>query len=109
MNAFGKTDKGLVRASNQDTFRIDIRENGLGFLVLCDGMGGARAGNIASVRAAERFMEQACTADPEQADTETLSRIAQRARLCHRRRENRTDDSGPFARGGDGAHRTAEQ
>ena len=79
MNAFGKTDKGLVRASNQDTFRIDIRENGLGFLVLCDGMGGARAGNIASVRAAERFMEQACTADPEQADTETLSRIAQRA------------------------------
>ena len=79
MNAFGKTDKGLIRASNQDTFRIDIKENGLGFLVLCDGMGGARAGNIASERAAERFMEQICSADPEQADTETLSQIIQQA------------------------------
>lgn len=79
MNAFGKTDKGLVRASNQDTFRIDIKENGLGFLVLCDGMGGARAGNIASQRAAECFMEQTGIADPQQADTETLAGIVEKA------------------------------
>ncbi|HIV68047.1 MAG TPA: Stp1/IreP family PP2C-type Ser/Thr phosphatase [Candidatus Butyricicoccus stercorigallinarum] len=79
MNAFGKTDTGLVRSSNQDTFRIDIADNGLGFLVLCDGMGGARAGNIASERAAERFMEQVRAADPEQTDTEALFQLAQQA------------------------------
>lgn len=79
MKAFGKTDKGLVRANNQDTFRIDIRENGLGFLVLCDGMGGARAGNIASERAADRFLEQIQTADAAQTDTDSLGNIVEQA------------------------------
>ena len=79
MNAYGKTDKGLVRANNQDTYRTAINENGLGFVVLCDGMGGARAGNIASDRAAERFMEHIQTADPAQADTDTLSQIVSQA------------------------------
>lgn len=55
MKAYGKTDCGLVRANNQDTFRVDIREE-IGFIVLCDGMGGAKAGNVASDKAAELFM-----------------------------------------------------
>lgn len=79
MKAFGKTDKGLVRANNQDTFRIDVRENGLGFIVLCDGMGGARAGNIASDRAADRFLEHIKTADAAQADTDSLANIVEEA------------------------------
>lgn len=79
MNAYGKTDKGLVRASNQDTFRIDITGDELGFLVLCDGMGGARAGNIASARAADRFMEQVRAADAGEKDTDALSRILEQA------------------------------
>ncbi|MGM9616058.1 Stp1/IreP family PP2C-type Ser/Thr phosphatase [Butyricicoccus sp.] len=79
MKAFGKTDKGLVRANNQDTFRIDVRENGLGFIVLCDGMGGARAGNIASDRAADRFLEHIKTADAALTDTESLANIVEEA------------------------------
>ena len=79
MKAFGKTDKGLVRANNQDTFRIDVRENGLGFIVLCDGMGGARAGNIASDRAADRFLEHIKTADAAQTDTDSLANIVEEA------------------------------
>ncbi|MCD8356348.1 MAG: Stp1/IreP family PP2C-type Ser/Thr phosphatase [Clostridia bacterium] len=82
MKAYGKTDKGLIRANNQDTFRIDIAENGLGFLVLCDGMGGARAGNIASDRAAERFLEQIKTADPAQTDTDSLAQTVEQAVVC---------------------------
>lgn len=79
MIAYGKTDKGLVRANNQDTFRIEIQENGLGFLVLCDGMGGARAGNIASARAAEQFLAHVKTADPLQTDRDTLGTIVDQA------------------------------
>ena len=79
MKAFGKTDKGLVRANNQDTFRIDVRENGLGFIVLCDGMGGARAGNIASDRAADRFLEHIKTADEAQTDTDSLANTVEEA------------------------------
>ncbi|MGN1030227.1 MAG: Stp1/IreP family PP2C-type Ser/Thr phosphatase [Butyricicoccaceae bacterium] len=56
MKAFGKTDKGLVRANNQDTFLIDDKRDDIMFIVLCDGMGGAKAGNIASAKAAELFM-----------------------------------------------------
>lgn len=79
MKAFGKTDKGLVRANNQDTFRIDVRENGLGFIVLCDGMGGARAGNIASDHAADRFLEHIQTADETQTDTDSLANTVEEA------------------------------
>lgn len=79
MNAYGKTDKGLVRANNQDTFRVDLREDGLGFLVLCDGMGGARAGNIASERAASRFMEHVQSLPPDQTDTGALAARVEQA------------------------------
>lgn len=79
MIAYGKTDKGLVRANNQDTFRIEVQENGLGFLVLCDGMGGARAGNIASARAAEQFLAHVKTAEPSQTDRDTLGAIVDQA------------------------------
>ena len=79
MNAYGKTDKGLVRANNQDTFRTQIDENGFGFVVLCDGMGGARAGNIASERAAERFLQEIQTAKPDEADADVLSSIVEGA------------------------------
>ena len=34
----GKTDIGLVRDSNQDSFVFKELERGVGFAVLCDGM-----------------------------------------------------------------------
>jgi protein phosphatase len=57
MNVYGKTDKGLVRSNNQDTYRIEANENGCSYLILCDGMGGARAGNIASAKTADVFLQ----------------------------------------------------
>jgi len=45
IQAAGKTDVGSVRANNEDNFGFDLER---GIFVLCDGMGGAAAGEIAS-------------------------------------------------------------
>ena len=58
MTYFGITDKGSVRTVNQDAFRVaDMPERGAAALVLCDGMGGERAGEVASETAAEAFAD----------------------------------------------------
>jgi len=58
MKAYGQTDKGIVRRDNQDHFLIEELSDGkLILCVVCDGMGGAKAGNIASSLAAETFIQ----------------------------------------------------
>lgn len=53
---FGITDKGIVRKNNQDVFLCEeIRLIDAVLLVVCDGMGGAKSGNIASSMTAEVF------------------------------------------------------
>jgi protein phosphatase len=60
MKAFGITHRGAVRKENQDCFRIDAPSGTqLISAVLCDGMGGAQAGSIASSMAADAFMSHA--------------------------------------------------
>ena len=47
MEYFGITDKGRVRPTNQDIYRIEACPDRDSALVLvCDGMGGANAGNV---------------------------------------------------------------
>nr|WP_300185444.1 Stp1/IreP family PP2C-type Ser/Thr phosphatase [uncultured Agathobaculum sp.] len=58
MEWFGLTDRGRVRPTNQDIYQIEAREeNQTALLVVCDGMGGANAGNVASRFAAKAFAE----------------------------------------------------
>ena len=66
MIAFGITDKGKVRSINQDTFNLHIDpDKDRAVLTLCDGIGGEKAGEIASSMACSRFMSHALEAFDE--------------------------------------------
>ena len=57
MELWGETNNGKIRRQNQDVFKILYDEDkGIAVLVVCDGMGGANAGNVASAVAADTFM-----------------------------------------------------
>lgn len=49
------TDTGAVRSSNQDACRCGSFQGGGAWAVVCDGMGGANGGNVASAIAVERI------------------------------------------------------
>ena len=49
MNIFGVTDTGRHRRDNQDSYAFRQLAGGAALLVVCDGMGGARAGSVASL------------------------------------------------------------
>ena len=57
MRIFSKTETGLVRTTNQDAYFAGEIADSAVFAVLCDGMGGANAGNIASETAVKRIYE----------------------------------------------------
>ena len=48
MQVYGRTDKGRVRQNNQDAFVTGKLSDSVHFAVVCDGMGGANGGNVAS-------------------------------------------------------------
>ena len=56
MNMWGITDRGVVREENQDAYALLNLSDKQQLAVVCDGMGGARAGNIASTMAVEEFL-----------------------------------------------------
>lgn len=58
MQSWGLTDPGCVRKQNQDAYRIEQLDRETLLCVVCDGMGGAKSGNIASTLAVEVFVEE---------------------------------------------------
>ncbi len=57
MKIYSKIDKGVVRHSNQDAYFAGEISQDVTFAVVCDGMGGANAGNIASEIAVKTISE----------------------------------------------------
>ena len=58
MQYWGLTDPGSVRTQNQDTYYIEQLDRNSVICVVCDGMGGAKSGNVASSLAAEVFVQE---------------------------------------------------
>lgn len=58
MQGWGLTDPGCVRKQNQDAYQIVQLDRGTMLCIVCDGMGGAKSGNIASTLAVEVFVEE---------------------------------------------------
>ena len=54
---YGKSDVGVVRAENQDSFGIFELLPGVTLAMVCDGMGGAAGGSVASSLAVETFVD----------------------------------------------------
>ncbi len=57
MKIYSKIDKGIVRNSNQDAYFAGEISQEITFAVVCDGMGGAKAGNVASTAAVKSISE----------------------------------------------------
>ncbi|MBO5395339.1 MAG: Stp1/IreP family PP2C-type Ser/Thr phosphatase [Clostridia bacterium] len=80
-----KTDKGIVRESNQDNCYVTLFDDNSCFGVVCDGMGGPNAGDIASGIAVkeitDRFVE-GFNADTSMQDASVLlSKAIKKANL----------------------------
>ncbi len=58
MQSWALTDPGCVRLQNQDTYFIEHLDRNALLCVVCDGMGGAKSGNVASSLAAEVFVQE---------------------------------------------------
>ena len=58
MQVWGLTDPGCVRKQNQDSYQIEELDRNTLLCVVCDGMGGAKSGNIASSLAMDVFVEE---------------------------------------------------
>ena len=76
MQVWGITDRGAVRQQNQDAYAVKVLEDGRVIALVCDGMGGARAGNVASTMAVELFMEEFLKADQDSPVEERMGHAA---------------------------------
>ncbi len=88
MDVWSITHPGAVREQNQDACRYHLMGNGDILALVCDGMGGARSGDIASTMAVESFFEEyfACTPTWAESEQQRLERAATfaNARVFHR-------------------------
>ena len=74
MQYWGLTDKGCVRKQNQDAYELRQLDKNTLLAVVCDGMGGAKSGNIASSLAVDVFTQEVVRSWSPSMD---LDRIAQ--------------------------------
>ena len=58
MHFWGHTDPGCVRPQNQDAYQLEQLDRNTLLCVVCDGMGGAKSGNVASSLAVDVFVQE---------------------------------------------------
>ncbi|HIT33546.1 MAG TPA: Stp1/IreP family PP2C-type Ser/Thr phosphatase [Candidatus Faecousia intestinigallinarum] len=58
MQYWSLSDPGCIRTQNQDSYQIEQLDRNTLLCVVCDGMGGAKSGNVASSLAVEVFTQE---------------------------------------------------
>ncbi len=79
MDAWGLTDVGNVREQNQDYYQISRLDEETLLAVVCDGMGGAKAGNVASRLACEVFTEEVARSFKKEMTLQEMERVIRSA------------------------------
>ena len=79
MQVFAKTDVGKVRSINQDAFYINTLPNNSVIAIVCDGMGGASAGDIASKTAIEVISQYVVNAYNPDMSSEDITKLLHNA------------------------------
>ena len=75
MQYWGITDPGCVRSQNQDAYQMEQLDKNTLLCVICDGMGGAKSGNIASTLAIDVFVQEvrrSWSSDMDQEQTDQM-------------------------------------
>lgn len=79
MQSWALTDQGCVRTQNQDTYQMEQLDKNTLLCVVCDGMGGAKSGNVASNMAAVVFSREVKRNYRGSMDSEELNQLLQQA------------------------------
>jgi protein phosphatase len=79
MQYWSLTDPGCVRAQNQDTYQVKQLDRNTLLCVVCDGMGGAKSGNVASSLAVDVFMQEMQRNYHGGGDMEAVDQLLRRA------------------------------
>lgn len=75
MQFAGQTDIGLVRKSNQDAYNAGSLSENAVWAVVCDGMGGANGGNIASETAIDVITKRILEGYQENMDSQAVKQL----------------------------------
>lgn len=75
MQYWALTDPGCIRSQNQDAYQIEVLDRNTLLCVVCDGMGGAKSGNVASTLAAEVFTQEIKDSWKSDMDPEKLEQM----------------------------------
>ena len=81
MRTLGASHAGRVRPTNQDAYVCGMLTAGTAFAVVCDGMGGANGGNVASAIAMRCIADHIVDEYRENATTEAVRRLLESAIL----------------------------
>lgn len=79
MQYWALTDPGEARSQNQDAYLIESLDKNTLLCVVCDGMGGAKSGNVASTLAADVFTQEVKRSWTPDMDPERLDQMLEGA------------------------------
>ena len=79
MQYWGLTDLGCVRSQNQDAYQIEALDRRTLLCTVCDGMGGAKSGNVASSLAIDVFTQEVKRTWHSDMDHEAIDQMLQNA------------------------------